>query len=316
VPERTEGEALQGVSCLVLGGGGFIGTNLCRALVGLGARVQSFGRRQSYPEALEGVAWAQGDFTDGAALARVVEGQEIVFHLVGGTVPENSNKDPVADLMSCAVASLHLLDICRASGVRKIVFVSSGGTVYGIPSDIPIRETAQTNPISAYGISRLAVEKYLNLYNHLYGLGYIVLRVANAYGPFQSPTRRQGVVPALLRRILDGQEPEIWGAGEVVRDFVYVADVVQALIAAVGYEGPHHVFNVGSGVGRSILQIIDDIRATFDRGPVESVHKPARATDVPENVLDITLIREQVGWRPRTDWVDGLRATAAWLIRP
>src|SRR5262245_14677467 len=177
MPQCTEVEALKGVSCLVLGGGGFIGTNLCRALAGLGARVQGFGRRQSYPEALEGVAWTQGDFTDGAALARVVEGQEIVFHLVGGTVPESSNKDPVADLMSCAVASLHLLDICRASGVRKIVFVSSGGTVYGIPSDIPIPETAQTNPISAYGISRLAVEKYLNLYHHLYGLGYVVLRV-------------------------------------------------------------------------------------------------------------------------------------------
>ena len=299
----------------MLGGGGFIGTNLCHALAVLGARVQGFGRRQSYPEALEGVAWAQGDFTDSAALARVVEGQEIVFHLVGGTVPESSNKDPIADLMGCAVASLHLLDICRASGVRKIVFVSSGGTVYCIPSDIPIPETAPTNPISAYGISRLAVEKYLHLYHRLYGLGYVVLRVANAYGPFQSPTRRQGVVPALLRRILDGQEPEIWGAGDVVRDFVYVADVVEALIAAVGYEGPHHVFNVGSGVGRSILQIIEDIRVTFDRGRIASVHKPARTTDVPENVLDISLIREQIGWRPRTDWTDGLRATAAWLAR-
>jgi UDP-glucose 4-epimerase len=114
----------------------------------------------------------------------VVDGHEVVFHLVGGGLPDSSNKDPAADVMDRIVTSLHLLEICRASGVRKKnVFIYSGGTVYGAPSKILIPETAQTDPISAYDISKLAVEKYLNLYRHLHGLNYVALSVSNAYAP-------------------------------------------------------------------------------------------------------------------------------------
>jgi UDP-glucose 4-epimerase len=314
-PRAHRGRTLQGVPCLVLGAGGFVGTNLCRALQAHGAGVHGFGRRQSYPEALGRIPWTQGDFSDRAALARVVDGHEVIFHLVGGSLPDSSNKDPVADVMGCIVASLHLLEICRASGVRKIVFISSGGTVYGAPSKIPIPETAQTDPISAYGIGKLAVEKYLNLYQHLHGLDYVALRVSNPYGPYQSPTRRQGIVAAVLQKVLDRQEVEIWGTGEVVRDFIFIDDVVDAIIAAAGYNGPHQVFNVGSGVGRTILQIVEDIRLILDCRHIEIVYRPARPVDVPVNVLDTTLIREQIGWAPRIDWVDGLRATSSWLLR-
>jgi UDP-glucose 4-epimerase len=286
---------------------------LCRALEARGAGVRGFGRRQSYPEALERIPWTQGDFSDRAALARAVDGHEVIFHLVGGSLPDSSNKDPVADLMDCIVTSLHLLEICRASGVRKIVFISSGGTVYGAPSKIPIPETAQTDPISAYGISKLAVEKYLNLYRHLHGLDYVALRVSNPYGPYQSPTRRQGIVAALLRKVLDSQAVEIWGTGEVVRDFIFIDDVVDAMIAVACYKGPYQVFNVGSGVGRTILQIVEDIRSILDCRHIEIVHKPGRPVDVAVNVLDTTLIREQIGWAPRIDWADGLRATSSWL---
>jgi UDP-glucose 4-epimerase len=291
-PRAYQSRTLQGVRCLVLGAGGFLGTNLCRALEAHGADVHGFGRRQSYPEALGGIPWKQGEFSDRTALARVVDGHEVVFHLVGGSLPDSSNKDPVADLMDCIVTSLHLLEICRASGVHKIVFISSGGTVYGAPSKIPIPETAQTDPISAYGISKLAVEKYLNLYRHLHGLDYVALRVSNPYGPYQSPTRGQGIVAALLRKILDRQEVEIWGTGEVVRDFIFIDDVVDAIIAAACYNGPHQVFNVGSGVGRTMLQIVEDIRLILDCRHIEIVHRPARPVDVPVNVLDTRALRK------------------------
>lgn len=308
-------DPLRGASCLVLGAGGFIGGHLCRELRRRGASVHGFGRRRSYPEALEGVRWTTGEFSDRAALARAVDGAEHVFHLLGGTTPESSNKDPVADLTAGAVASLHLLDICRAAGVRKVVFLSSGGTVYGVPASTPIREDAPTDPISAYGVSKLAVEKYLHLYRHLHGLDHAVLRVANPFGPWQDPDRRQGVVPALMQAVLDGRPAEIWGDGRVVRDYLYAADAAEAVAEAAAYAGPHRVFNVGSGVGRSVLDILRDVAAALGRGAdaAAAVHKPGRATDVPVNVLDTSLIRREMGWAPRTGWAEALEATAAWL---
>ena len=307
-------DPLRGTPCLVLGAGGFIGGHLCRELLRRGARVHGFGRRRSYPETLEGARWTAGEFSDRAALARAVDGAEHVFHLLGGSTPESSNKDLVADLVSGAVASLHLLQICRAAGVRKVVFVSSGGTVYGIPASIPIPEDAPTDPISAYGVSKLAVEKYLGLYRHLHGLDYAVLRVANPFGPWQDPDRRQGVVTALMQAVLDGRPPEIWGDGRVVRDYLYAADVAEAVADAAAHTGTHRVFNVGSGVGRSVLDLVRDIGAMLGRGAAAAaVHKPGRATDVPVNVLDSSLIRREMGWVPRTGWAEGLEATAAWL---
>ena len=304
---------LRGSSCLVLGAGGFIGGHLCRSLRRRGAVVHGFGRRRSYPEALEGVRWTAGEFSDRAALARAVDGAEHVFHLLGSSTPESSNKDPVADLAAGAMASLHLLEICRAAGVRKVVFLSSGGTVYGIPSAVPISEDAPTDPISAYGVSKLAVEKYLRLYHHLHGLDYVVLRVANPFGPWQDPDRRQGVVPALMQAVLDGRPAEIWGDGRVVRDYLFAADAADAIAEAAAYRGEHRIFNVGSGVGRSVLDVLEDIGAALGRPDVQAVHRPARATDVPVNVLDTSRIQRELGWEPRTGWADALDATAAWL---
>ncbi len=301
---------------LVLGGGGFIGTNLCRKLVRTGAKVHAFGRSSRFSEALRGVSWVQGDFSDRSAVAQAVQGRDVVFHVLGSSVPESSNEAPAADLATGTLQSLHLLDMCRAAGVRRIVFASSGGTVYGIPTRVPIPEDAPTDPISAYGISKLAMEKYLGLYNHLYGLDYRVLRIANPYGPFQTGRRKQGIVGALIEKAFSGKTFEIWGTGEVVRDFIYVDDVVGALLEMAEHEGPHRVFNVGSGIGRSVNEVVSDVERVLDRGKLAVAYKPGRAADVPMNVLDITLIRRETAWSPRTDWFDGLRATAAWIADP
>jgi UDP-glucose 4-epimerase len=304
------------MNCVVLGGGGFIGTHLCRTLRRNGAWVRGFGRSRTDPEALAGVPWTTGEFTDRGALASAVEGCEVVFHLLGGSIPDVSNKDPLGDLLGSVVPTLQLLEICRASRVRKIVFISSGGTVYGIPRAVPIPESAPTDPISAYGISKLTIEKYLALYRHLYGGDYSVLRVANTFGPYQSPVRGQGLVAALMHRIAQGQPVEIWGDGRIVRDYIYIDDAVEAVIAAAGYHGPHHVFNVGAGVGRSVLDVVTDIAEVLGRPNVVPIHKPGRATDVPINVLDITLIQRELGWSPRSNWTEALKLTADWIRRP
>ncbi len=307
------GAPLAGVSCLVLGAGGFIGGHLCHALVRAGAAVHGFGRRPAFADSLPPIRWTTGEFGDRSALARSLDGAELVFLLIGGSTPEVSNKDPIAELQHSAAASVQLLELCRNTAVRRIIFVSSGGTVYGVPRSIPISESAPTEPISAYGINKLMVEKYLRLYEHLYGLQSIVLRVANPFGPYQSPYRRQGVIAAMLESHLARRPVEIWGDGQVVRDFLYVGDLAEAMVSAACYNGPHRILNVGSGVGRSILDVVAAVRTALRIPDSPIVHRPGRSSDVPANVLEIALIQAELGWTPRTPWIEGLRLTAAWL---
>ena len=306
---------LRGTDCLVLGAGGFIGIHLCRALLGAGARVHGFGRRLAYPDATAGIRWTSGEFSDRAALARAVEGAELVFHLLASSTPESSNKDPLADLEANVAATLNLLEICRAAQTRKLVFASSGGTVYGVPERTPIGEHHPTDPISAYGVSKLAVEKYLGLYHHLHGLDYAVLRFANPFGPYQDPFRRQGIIAAMAQAALDGRPAEIWGDGLVVRDFVFAPDAADAFLHAACHQGPSRIFNVGSGVGRSVLDVLDAIGEIMGLARIERVHKPGRPADVPVNILDIGLIGRELGWAPATPWPDAMLATIEWLRR-
>jgi UDP-glucose 4-epimerase len=305
---------LRGRRCLVLGGGGFIGTNLCQALVKIGAIVQAFGRPSLWPSSVHpDVLMTHGDFSDRVALAKAIEAQELIFHLIGGSNPASSNRDPGAEFTSGLLNTVRLLDIAQAEGVRKVIFVSSGGTVYGIAQSIPIPETAPTNPISAYGIDKVAIEKCLALYRHLHGLDYQVLRVANPYGRFQSPSKKQGLVATFIDRAQRGAPLEIWGTGEIIRDFIHIDDLVTALVKSVSYGGPHRCFNVGSGVGRSINQVIGALEKVLGRDKLPVIHKPSRRADVPINVLDITLITREMDWRPQRPWLESLQETVEWM---
>ncbi|MBO1078794.1 NAD-dependent epimerase/dehydratase family protein [Roseomonas haemaphysalidis] len=304
---------LSGVPCLVLGAGGFIGTNLCRALAAAGAVVQGFGHAPAFPGALPAMRWSTAGMDDLPALARALHGTEVVFHLLGGSVPAAAERDPVDDLRQNAAGAIEVFRLCREAGVRRIVFLSSGGTVYGIPRKLPLAEDHPTDPISVYGIHKLLAEKHLGLEAHRQGLEAVVLRAANPYGPFQRPDRGQGVVASLIARRQAGLPVEIWGDGRVVRDFLHVQDLAEAMLAAAGAAAPARVMNVGSGTGRSLLQVVRDVDAVLGLHDAPVLHRPARAADVPVNVLDITLIGRELGWAPRTDWLEGLRGTAAWL---
>jgi UDP-glucose 4-epimerase len=309
------GDGLAGRHCMVLGAGGFIGVNLCRALLRAGAIVHGFGRPPAWPDALPDIRWTRAEFGDSAALAGALEGSEIVFHLLGGSVPAAAERDPVMDLRVNGVASVELLGLCRAAGVCRMVFVSSGGTVYGVPRTLPIAEDHPTDPISAYGIHKLLVEKHLGLLAHRHGLQSVVLRAANPYGPFQSPERGQGVIAALIASRLAGQPVEIWGDGQVVRDFLHVEDLVEAMLRAAVHEGEERLFNVGSGTGRSVLEVVASVDAMLGLRGAAIRHRPARPVDVPVNVLDTTRIHRVLGWAPRVEWMAGLQGTADWLRR-
>jgi len=305
-------EALMGVRCLVLGAGGFLGSALCAALRGQGAVVHAYGRSLAAAPPGASALWTEATFEDAPALAAALRGQETVFHLLSSSLPESSNRNPAADVVAQVIPSILLLELCRAARVRKVVFASSGGTVYGIPSAVPTPEGAGTVPITAYGINKLMVERYLELFRHLYGLDYHVLRIANPYGPGQSPFKKQGVV-AMLHRALSGFAIELWGTGEVTRDFIHVDDVSSAFMAAARYDGPHRTMNVGSGQGRSLNQLVADVRDVLGQPALEVVRKSARAADVPISILDTALIRSATGWQPEVEWMDGLAATAGWM---
>ena len=300
-----------GLSCVVLGGGGFIGTNLCRRLVASGARVRAFGRRATFPEALQGAEFYQGDFTDAGALAAAIESFDVVFHLVHSTPPQAANLDMRQDVEKNVPPTLALLDICRKLKIRRTIFLSSGGTVYGRAAQIPTPETAPTEPITAYGVTKLAIEKYLAIHEHLHGSEYRVLRVTNPYGPFQTALKNQGVIAALVSRAMSGESMEVWGDGSVVRDFIFIDDVIDALLAAVDDKGAHRIFNVGSGQGESLREIVGMVERLSER-KLNIVSKPERRMDVPVSIVSVERARDALGWTPKTSLESGLQDTIAW----
>ena len=302
--------------CLVLGGAGFIGSHLAEALARQGRRVRIFDRPHVdrltlFPSAL-GFEVFTGDFLNPQALAPALEGAELVFHLVSTTLPKNSNDHPVYDVESNVLGSLRLIELCRSRGVRKLIFVSSGGTVYGVPRATPIAEDHATDPISSYGIHKLMVEKYLALAHRLHGLDYCVVRPGNLYGPRQRLDTAQGAVAVFLDSALRGEPIHIWGDGSVVRDYVYIADAVDAMLKAAAFHGAPRVFNIGSGKGTSLNELVGEIGSLLGR-PVRVEHTASRPVDVPVNVLDSSLAARHLGWRASTPLGEGLRRTCEWL---
>lgn len=305
---------LAGARCAVLGANGFIGTNLCIALRDAGATVVGVGRSPRARDILmDRVEWRRADLATGNAFEHAVRDCDFVVHLANTLLPTPSNAEKVRDVQENLIGTLTLLERCRELGVGKVVYASSGGTVYGPQTNTPISEDVLPRPICSYGVVKHAVEGYLHLYRQLHRLDYVALRIANPFGPHQMP-HDQGLVAALFGKALTGTPISIWGDGSVVRDYVYIQDVVEAIIAAMVLNEPDapRIYNIGSGVGRSVNDVIASIQAIHGELP-EVGYQHARAADVPVNVLDIRRAQTYLGWTPATPWHDALQATYKWL---
>ncbi len=299
--------------CLVVGGNGFIGGHLVWRLVEAGHEVKVYDRSTArFRPAPEDAGYIEGELGNYGLLREAVGGVEVVYHLVSTTLPKTSNDDPVYDVRSNLVDTLQLLEACVDAGVRKVVFASSGGTVYGPPRNIPINEEHPTDPISSYGITKLAVEKYLGLFYHLHGLDYAALRISNPYGPYQNPEGQQGAISVFLSRIRTNRPITIWGDGSVVRDYLYVSDLVDALMLSATSEASDKVMNIGSGVGASLNELIDTMSEVIGEKPVVE-YLPARRLDVPVSVLDIGRASRELGWKPEIGLPEGLGLTWNWI---
>ncbi|HMV63722.1 MAG TPA: NAD-dependent epimerase/dehydratase family protein [Rhodocyclaceae bacterium] len=303
--------------CLVIGGRGFIGSHLVDALLDKGYAVRCFDRPHVAPLGDSHLSnprfeLVEGDLVSEADVTEALEGCDFCFHLVSTTLPKSSNADPVFDVESNVLGTVRLLSHAVKSGVKKVVFVSSGGTVYGIPRSVPIREDHPTDPLCSYGITKLAIEKYLGLFRELHGLQCAVLRLANPFGERQRTHASQGAVAVFLGKALRGETIEIWGDGSVVRDYIHIDDVVSALLAALEKTTREHVFNIGSGRGLSLNEVLDTIERVTGQ-QTQRNYLPGRAFDVPVSQLCIERARAELEWEPVIHFEDGIRRFARWI---
>ena len=300
----------------IFGGGGFIGSAVVNRLLKDNHELRIFERPRVEPfrrfSDSERVEWLRGDLMSVHDVSSAIDGVDVVMHLASTTLPKSSNDDMVYDIQSNLVPTLQMLGAMVAKQVRKIVFISSGGTVYGNPVYLPINENHPTEPRVSYGITKLAIEKYLLMYQHQYGIKANILRVANPFGERQRVETAQGAVGVFLSNAIRNKPLEIWGDGSVTRDYLYVSDVAEAFARAVEYDGAKSVFNISSGVGTSLNGIIDVLERVLGREVVRH-YLPGRPFDVPVSVLDNSLARQEWGWEPRVKLEEGIVKTADWM---
>ncbi len=295
---------------LIVGGAGFIGSRVSNLLAEAGREVVALGRR---PEALyrlsDKVKYIAGDYKDRALLRELLAGAEELIDLAYATVPKTSYDDPVYDIRFNLPPGVGLIQEALTAKLKRIVFVSSGGTVYGVAQSLPIREDHPTNPISPYGITKLTLEKYLLMFVALTGLPAVVVRPGNAYGEHQPAFRGQGFVATAMKSILSKRTVEVFGAKGTIRDYIHVEDVARGVIAALDFGRPGDIFNIGSGIGLNNMDVLQVIRplAESQGYSVQVSIKPERKFDVPANVLDSTKLMEISSWRPGIDFDRGIR---------
>ena len=305
------------ISTLVIGGAGYIGAHLVPQLIGTGRRVTILGRGAVPAHGLPaGAAYVIGDFAQRELVRDLLESHQEVIHLAYATVPNTSFENPLADLLQNLPSSVQLFSEVANRGA-KLVLVSSGGTVYGEASELPIRETHPKRPISPYGVTKLTVESYAHLYAVTHGLKFVCVRPANAYGVGQRPFIGQGFIATAIASAIKGIPIEIFGKTGTVRDYIYVSDLASGIVSALDHGHLSETYNIGSGVGLSNLEIVESLKPLMDEigHEVRIKNLSERAFDVRANVLDSMKLQINSGWKPVIKFNEGLILTCDWLVR-
>ncbi|WP_456474198.1 NAD-dependent epimerase/dehydratase family protein [Candidatus Pyrohabitans sp.] len=296
---------------LVTGGAGFIGSHLVDALLSEGYSVAvlddlSTGREENLAGVRDRIVFHRGSILS-RDLKAVMRDVEVVFHHAAQINVRRSVDDPAYDLKVNALGTLNLLE--QGRDVERFIYISSGGAVYGEPRYLPVDEEHPTDPISPYGASKLAGEKYVQLYGYNYGLKYAILRYANVYGERQDARGEAGVISIFLDRLREGRPLTVFGTGEQTRDYIYVGDVVRANFLALRCEG---VFNIGTGIETSVNKLIEIISEVTGTTP-EVEHAPRRKGEVYRISLDVARSREVLGFEAETSLKEGISRVWEWM---
>lgn len=300
---------------LVIGGAGYIGAQLVPQLIATGRQVTVLGRSATPRYVLpENATYVAGDFAQYELISRLLDSHQEVIHLAYATVPNTSFENPLADLLQNLPPTVQLFSEVADKGM-KLVFVSSGGTVYGEADELPIRETHPTRPISPYGVTKMTLENYAYLYAATHGLKFVCVRPANAYGVGQRPFVGQGFIGTAMASAMRGMPIKIFGQHGTVRDYLYVSDLASGIVSVLEHGHLSETYNLGSGFGLSNLDVVEVLKPLMLKIGCE-VHVenlPERAFDVKANVLDSTKLQNHAGWEPLVKFEDGLRRTREWL---
>lgn len=308
--------AVSPVTC-VIGGNGFIGRAVVIELLAQGRQVIVVGRENGPVNLPAGVRYLENAPDAGTTVVReALEAATEVVDLAYATSPGTSFQDPVNDILVNVPETVRLFELAASmTHLRKFVWISSGGTVYGRTPAVPVTERHPTLPLSPYGITKLALEKYAHMYFETRQLPIVCVRPANAYGEGQRPYGGQGFVATAIASILDGKPLTLFGEQGTVRDYLHVADMATGIVAALNEGLPGEVYNLGSGQGlnnRQILDLLAPLAAAAGR-PLHLLRQPARLFDVPANILDCSKLRATTGWQPQVSIKAGLARTWNWL---
>jgi UDP-glucose 4-epimerase len=296
---------------LVIGGGGFIGSHVVSALRKGGHEVAVLDFKR--PSAVsDGVDWITGSINDSTLVASATNGCDCVIFLANASLPSSSQGNFEREASGHVGATLQVAEICKDQGVKRFLFASSGGTVYGYNSPRGgLTETNPTQPLNGYGVSKLSIEHFLRLMGAQGPMRTLSLRISNPYGEGQRALRAQGVVAAAMHHSMAGTVMPIWGDAKIERDFIHVEDVAAAVLAGLTPDGPARVINIGSGKSLSIRKILEITRHHIGRDLAVDF-QPSRQIDVHRNVLAIALAKSELDWAPKIGIDEGMERTARW----
>lgn len=297
----------------VIGGSGFIGRAVVNELLARGRRVIVVGRQirpiLPLPQGVHYVASGSNN-----ALLQALESSQEVIDLAYATVPQTSFQDPINDIVVNLPEAVRLFEMAASLPLHKFVWVSSGGTVYGRTSVPLIAETHPTQPLSPYGITKLAIEKYAHMYFESHDLPIICVRPSNAFGEGQRAYSGQGFIATAIASVLDGRELTLFGQHGTIRDYLHVTDMAAGIVAALLHGRPGEVYNIGSSQGLTNREVLDQLALLANKSDLEVRVRvlPARSFDVPANVLQNSKIRADTGWQPQLNFTRALAQTWTW----
>lgn len=299
--------------CIIFGGGGFIGSHLTEKLVEKNFSVIVFARGskkdyENLDRVIGKIDFIKGDFNNIKLISKVINPNDIVFDLIASSVPFSSMQMPGEEINNHISSHFRLIQLACQKKAKKIIFFSSGGGVYGQKSKIPISEEKFLQPVSPHAISKTTIEYFLNYFSKVYDIPYIIYRLSNPYGSRQIPKKGFGVIPTLFSHILRNESPTLFDNGKLIRDFIYIDDVINAILASFNKKTKHHVYNIGSGKGITIQALWEEIKK-ITKTNLNPIFMKKRPIDTDVVVLSIKRFRKEFDWKPKTELSVGLKKT-------